>query len=292
MSSKGYQPLPQNQPSVYHSGDDSPDPILSPPAYALNDSPLLRPAKDKNDLLELHDEYPIDIRHAFIRKVYAILTVQLAATAIFSSISFFNITFKSWIQSNAWMMFISLFGSLSFLLLTSWKSKSYPMNLFFLSGFTLMEAYLVAVITSFYESRVILQTVVIAGPLFLALTVFAMQTKYDFASWYPHLYGALWLGLIFGFAARFFPSCSGVELACSGGIAVLFSVFVLVDTQRVMTRVHVDEEIHAVLSLYLDILNLLLKILAILRVLSGDDDKAASNRYRKRRRRCAKKRID
>lgn len=60
-------------------------------------------------------EATIDIRMAFIRKVYAILTVQIAATAIFSSVSFFNVAFKTWIQSHAWMMYASIFGSIVFL---------------------------------------------------------------------------------------------------------------------------------------------------------------------------------
>ncbi|KAL7270186.1 hypothetical protein RUND412_007114 [Rhizina undulata] len=289
MSSKGYQPLPsyeelpehqphaQNQPHVYRSaGDSSGSYTRPPPAYGPNDSPLLGPARGDSD--DVPDDFKygtsvagasIDIRHAFIRKVYAILTVQLVATAIFSSISFFNDTFKSWIQTNAWMVYISLFGSLGFLGLTWWKRKSYPTNLFFLSGFTLLEAYSIAVITSFYDSRVVLQAVVITGALFLALTVFAMQTKYDFASWYPYLYGALWLVMIFGFVAIFFPSSSGVELVYSGAVALLFSAYVLADTQMIMRRVHVEEEIVAAISLYLDILNL---FLAILRILNNNND--------------------
>lgn len=48
----------------------------------------------------------------FIRKVYAILTVQLLATTALSSVSFFNQTFKTWIQANQWMMWCSLFGAI------------------------------------------------------------------------------------------------------------------------------------------------------------------------------------
>jgi len=61
----------------------------------------------------------------FIRKVYAILTVQLLFTTGLSAVSFFSKPYKNWIQSNQWMMWVSLFGAIAFLLLTFWKRKSY-----------------------------------------------------------------------------------------------------------------------------------------------------------------------
>jgi len=45
---------------------------------------------------------------AFVRKVYAILSVQLIATAVLSSVSFFSDSYKDWIQSNQWMMWLSV----------------------------------------------------------------------------------------------------------------------------------------------------------------------------------------
>ena len=51
----------------------------------------------------------------FVRKVYAILTVQLLATAILSSVSFFSKNYKHWIQSNQWLMWVSLFGAIGFM---------------------------------------------------------------------------------------------------------------------------------------------------------------------------------
>ena len=89
----------------------------------------------------------------FIRKVYSILTVQILLTAALSSVSFFSDSYRGWIQSNKWMMWVSLFGAIGFMLLTFWKRKSYPMNLMLLTVFTSLEAYAISVITSLYESR-------------------------------------------------------------------------------------------------------------------------------------------
>lgn len=161
-------------------------------------------------------------------------------------------------------MWLSLFGAIGFLLLTFWKRKSYPTNLLFLSGFTAMEAYSISVIVSFYQSRIVLQAVVITGLLFVGLTLFACQSKYDFTSWAPYLFGSLWVLIIFGFMAAFFPGGKTFELVYSGAAALIFSAYILVDTQMIMRHYHVEEEIAASISLYLDILNLFLAILRIL----------------------------
>jgi len=209
-------------------------------------------------------EATIDIRMAFVRKVYAILSVQLIATAILSSVSFFSDSYKNWIQTNQWMMWISLFGALGFMGLTYWKRKSYPTNLLFLAGFTGLEAYSISVIVSFYQSKIVLQAVLLTAGIFVALTLFACQTKYDFTSWMPYLFGGLWALILVGFMAAFFPPNSTVELAYSVIAALIFSGYILVDTQLIMRHYHVEEEIAAAISLYLDIINLFLAILRIL----------------------------
>jgi len=209
-------------------------------------------------------EATIDIRMAFVRKVYSILSVQLLATAALSAISFFSSSYKEWIQTHVWAMWTSLFGAIGFMLLTYWKRKSYPTNLLFLSGFTALEAYSISVVTSFYDSKIVLQAVILTAGIFVALTIFACQTKYDFTSWMPYLFGGLWALILFGFMAAFFPYNSTVELAYSGIAALIFSGYILVDTQLIMRHYHVEEEIAAAISLYLDIINLFLAILRIL----------------------------
>ena len=161
-------------------------------------------------------------------------------------------------------MVVSLIGAIGFMFLTYWKRKSYPANLLFLAGFTALESYSISVVTSFYDARIVVQALVITLGIFIALTLFACQTKYDFTSWIPYLFGALWLLIIFGFMAAFFPMNSTMELVYGGIAALIFSGYILVDTQLVMRHYHVEEEIAAAISLYLDVLNLFLAILRIL----------------------------
>lgn len=181
-----------------------------------------------------------------------------------SSVSFWSQGYKSWIQSNPWMMWVSLFGAIGFMLLTFWKRKSYPTNLLFLSAFTALEAYSISVIVSFYDTKIVLLALVLTAGIFVALTLFACQSKYDFTNWMPYLFGALWIVILFGFVAAFFPYNSTMELVYGGAVALIFSGYILVDTQLIMRHYHVEEEIAAAISLYLDIINLFLAILRIL----------------------------
>lgn len=209
-------------------------------------------------------EATLDIRHQFIRKVYTILTVQLLVTGGVSALSFMSEGYKAWIQSHPFMVWTSMFGAIAFMFLTYWKRHSYPTNLLFLSGFTLLEAYTISVIVSFYKTSIVLNAVLLTGGIFIFLTAFACQTKYDFTSWMPYLFGALWGLVLFSFMYMFLPSTSTSELIYGGVAALIFSGYILVDTQLVMRKHHVEEEIAAAISLYLDILNLFLAILRIL----------------------------
>lgn len=150
------------------------------------------------------------------------------------------------------------------MLLTFWKRKSYPTNLLFLGGFTALEAYSISVIVSFYDSKIVLEALALTLGIFAGLTLFACQTKYDFTSWMPYLFGGLWGLILFGFIAAFFPYSSTTELIYGGLAALIFSGYILVDTQMVLRHHHVEEEIAAAMSLYLDVINLFLAILRIL----------------------------
>ncbi|EEP78911.1 conserved hypothetical protein [Uncinocarpus reesii 1704] len=243
----------------------------APPSYQEAPDPMMGVPRDEDD--NVPDDFKfggsvaeatLPIRMQFIRKVYSILTVQLLVTAALSGVSFFNNSYRRWVQANSWMMFVSVIGALVFMLLTYWKRKSYPSNLLFLSAFTLLEGYAISVVTSFYDSAIVMQALVLTLGIFLALTLFACQTKYDFTSWIPYLFGALWFLVLFGFMSMFFQMGSKMELVYGAIGALIFSGYILVDTQLVMRHHHVEEEIAASISLYLDVINLFLAILRIL----------------------------
>ncbi|KAK3337789.1 inhibitor of apoptosis-promoting Bax1-domain-containing protein [Cercophora scortea] len=274
-STAKYTAAPQEDPDAYTQAPPSYQAAASSTAAADDDQARLfggagAPRSSEDNIPDDFKfggsvaEATVEIRNQFIRKVYTILTVQLIATGLVSSFSFMSESYKAWIQSHPALLWLSLFGSMGLMLLTFWKRHSYPTNLLFLSGFTLLEAYTISVIVSFYSAAIVLNAVILTAGIFVFLTAFACQTKYDFTSWMPYLFGSLWGLILFGFMFAFMPYSSTGELIYGGVCALIFSGYILVDTQLVLRKHHVEEEIAAAISLYLDIINLFLAILRIL----------------------------
>lgn len=90
-----------------------------------------------------------------------------------------------------------------------------------------------------------------------------MQTKYDFTPLFGSLVAVLWVFVVASIVRVLFPPDDAVEYGMSMVGAALFSVFVIVDTQRMMYRLSVDEYILCAIDLYLDIVNLFIEILKL-----------------------------
>ncbi|KAG7194919.1 uncharacterized protein KQ657_004027 [Scheffersomyces spartinae] len=207
----------------------------------------------------------LPLRQLFIRKVYSLLSVQLAVTVIVGFIINSNKGIQTWCLNNIWLYYLLIVGTFGFLIATWFKSRSYPTNLILLGGFTLCESYSVGLCTVLFDTNIVIQAVLLTFVIFIGLTLFAFQTKYDFISWEGGLSMALWMLICFGFVAMFLPgNTSTVELIYAGVSAVIFTIYIVIDTQKIMKTAHLDDEVIATISLYLDIINLFLAILRIL----------------------------
>ncbi|CCE83930.1 Piso0_004527 [Millerozyma farinosa CBS 7064] len=207
----------------------------------------------------------LSLRHLFIRKVYSLLSVQIFATVLIGLIFRLNKSVTVWCFQNLWLFYLSIFGSFGFLIATHFKARSYPTNLILLGGFTACEAYGVGLACALFESEVLLQALLLTFVIFIGLTIFAFQTKYDFVSWEGALMVGVWTLIGTGLVFAFLPNHSStMEMIYSFLGAAIFGVYVIVDTQKIMKTANLDDEIPATLSLYMDILNLFLFILRIL----------------------------
>ncbi|ODV62018.1 Bxi1p, partial [Ascoidea rubescens DSM 1968] len=204
------------------------------------------------------------IRSIFIRKVYTLLVVQLFITFTIASSIKLSSSINQWCLNHIWLMIVATIGTFVFLLISFLSSRKYPYNLFSLFAFTLCESYCVGIITSLYDTNIILQAIVLTITIFIGLTLFAFQSKYDFTSWLGFI-NILFFGLIgFSLVLIFVPYNSKLELIYSSISALIFSVYILIDTQLIMRSFHPEDEIAATITLYLDIINLFLNLLRIL----------------------------
>lgn len=139
----------------------------------------------------------------------------------------YSVDTKLYVQSHLWTFFVPLVGSIiSMLVLFSYRHSS-PHNLGLLALFTLFESFSVGIITSFYDTKIVLEALAITSFVFLGLTLFAMQTKYDLTSLSGVLYAGLLGFLGVGLVRLFLPASSTFELVYAGFGTLLFSGYVL-----------------------------------------------------------------
>ena len=70
---------------------------------------------------------------------------------------------------------------------------------------SLLEAYTVGTIVTFYDTTIVLEALLITVGLFAGLTLFTLQSKWDFSGMGPFLFGGLWALVLAGFVMLFFP---------------------------------------------------------------------------------------
>uniref|UniRef100_A0A131YMV5 Golgi antiapoptotic protein n=3 Tax=Rhipicephalus TaxID=426455 RepID=A0A131YMV5_RHIAP len=203
------------------------------------------------------------VRLGFLRKVYGILSIQLLATTMIAAFGMFTPAVKLYISQNHWMVGGAFFLSMALLLALMVKRRETPTNYFLLMGFTIVQAFTVAVVVSFYDQMAVLQAFLLTLGVTGGLTLYTFQSKRDFSTWGAGLYAFLMV-LLMGSLLQFFLTSSHLEFVLSLGGAVLFSFFIIFDTHMLMHRVSPEEYILATIELYLDIINLFLHILRII----------------------------
>merc|ERR1712166_638525 len=195
-----------------------------------------------------------EVRAGFIRKVYGILSMQLILTVVGAATFMFVESARSFALSSTGVFYTALFLSFPVLFgLFCYKNK-HPVNMYLLTLFTVCEAHTVGVICAVYYEQgygeIVLQALLLTAAVFISLTSYVFVTKKDF-SW---MGGALYMGLIILMGA------------------LLFSGYILYDTSVIMLHMGPDDYIMASVSLYLDIINLFLYLLEILRFMQGGSD--------------------
>ncbi|KAF7721051.1 hypothetical protein EC973_005516 [Apophysomyces ossiformis] len=242
-----------------------------PPVYEEEArEPLFGSQHDDDMFKETVANSPLEIRMQFVRKVYSILAVQLFGTSILSAAYMYNNNIKSWVQTNPWLLYVSLFASLGTLFLLMWKARSTPLNYGLLALFTLMESHLVGTVVTFYDKTIVLQALIITFGVFVALTLFTLQSKWDFSGLAPILFVGIWILILAGLVQMFIPFSKGFELALAIAGVVIFSGYIIFDTYLIFNRFSPEDYIMASVSLYMDIINLFLRILQILSAMQRD----------------------
>ena len=114
------------------------------------------------------------------------------------------------------------------------------------------------------------QAFLMTSVAFAGISMFAMTTKRDFSSMGKMLFIALIIMIVAAISNIFIQS-SLFQLAIASIGALLFSAFILYDTQQIIRGAY-DSPVEAALSLYLDFFNLFVSLLQILGIMNNNND--------------------
>jgi FtsH-binding integral membrane protein len=216
------------------------------------------------------------IKAGFIRKVYSILALQLLMTMMGSALFMFHEPTRMHVLTSPNMMMTATLLPFGFLLALFCYKDKHPVNMALLGGFTLCMSYSVGVVCAVYYQTgygiVVFQALILTSAVFVALTTYTFVTKRDFSFLGAGLFSALFILIIWSILNSLFDFGAGSRMVFALLGALLFCGYILFDTSMILHHYGPDDYIMAAIALYLDLINLFLYMLELLRMLQGGDN--------------------
>ncbi|KAM6936470.1 protein lifeguard 1 [Lycodopsis pacificus] len=212
------------------------------------------------------------VRRGFIRKVYLTLMIQLLVTVGIICAFLYWDTLREWTWANSWFSYTAM--ALVMVLIVALSCcdnlrRQVPLNFIALSLFTVAEGMMLGSVSVYFYAEAVLWAVGATALVSFALTLFAMQSKWDFTGANGSLWVFTWTLFSFALLCGILRSqYLYILYACLG--TLLFSLYLVFDTQRILGGKHrkyqvsPEEYVFAALSLYLDIVTLFLLLLQLI----------------------------
>lgn len=113
-------------------------------------------------------------------------------------------------------------------------------------------SYIVGYVCAAYEEAgigdLVIEAVFITATVFIVLTIFTLQSKWDFSFMGAGLGMCLWIMILWGFFSMIFGFQTGSVYALLGSI--LFSCYIIYDTYLIAERLDPEDYIVAAIELY------------------------------------------
>ena len=216
----------------------------------------------------------------FIKKTYQLFASSLlsaSAGAYIGTVYLANSLVKvtpdgrmgvaGWFWGLVILEFVLLFGLMA-------AKKKEGLNLVLLFAFTFVTGLTLApTLAGFLAmpggASIVTEAFVLTTVAFGGLSIFAMNTKRDFSAMGKMLFITL-IVVIVASLINIFTASPLFQLIIASVSAILFSAFILYDTQNII-RGNVETPVEAAVMLYLDFLNLFISLLQILGIFNSRD---------------------
>ncbi|XP_050219816.1 BI1-like protein [Mercurialis annua] len=208
-----------------------------------------------------------ELRWGLIQKVYGILSIQLILTTIVSAATVLYAPINSLLGESPGLLLLLCIVPFVLLWPLHVYHQKHPVNLIILALFTVSLSLLVGVSCAQIEGKIVLEALILTSAVVLSLTAYtfwAAKKGKDFSFLGPILFTSLIILILTSFIQVFFPLGSTSNAIYGGISALIFSGYIIYDTDNLIKRFTYDQYILASAALYLDILNLFLSILRVL----------------------------
>lgn len=231
-----------------------------------------------------------EVRQRFMANVYSILSTQLLCTLVFCYVTIKSPTLQLFLVQHTALYVIAAITTLvsCIWLALSPRPEEYegPAPWYCLSGrgqyallglFTVAESYCLAGCVMFQSLEIVLSALVVTTVVVVGVSLMAFSGRFQLAlesatSIYYWLNLAVLLLIGVGLSALLVGGMNSTVSIIYGWVgAVVFSIYLFIDTQLIFRKMHLGEEVRCAMMLYLDIVNLFLSILRILSSQNGDD---------------------
>ncbi|XP_020806797.1 protein lifeguard 1 isoform X2 [Drosophila serrata] len=212
------------------------------------------------------------IRKGFIRKVFGIFLVQLLFTLGVMAFFLYHEPTKYFVQKNAIVVIVAAIINIMVAILivcSETVRRKHPVNLVCLAIYTVTMSLLLGALSSFMNADVVLLGVGITAILVIGLSVYALQTKVDYTANGAVLvtFSMFFLLLIAAMCWSPYGGYNNLPFSLFG--ALLGCFYLIYDIQMMIGGNHQyqfdpEEYVFAALSLYVDVIQILIYVLRIL----------------------------
>ena len=205
----------------------------------------------------------------FIKQTYQLFAASLLAASAGAYVGIGMAGFvASWYWGFVILEFVLLFGLYAAI-------RKAGLNMMLLFGFTFLSGLTLAPLLSHIlgikgGASIVANAFILTTVAFGGLSVFAMNTKRDFSAMGKMLFITLIVVVVAGLINIFFQSPI-LQLAIASISSILFSAFILYDTQNIIRGAY-ETPIEGAIALYLDFLNLFVSLLQILGIFGSKDE--------------------
>ncbi|GBE61393.1 conserved transmembrane protein [Babesia ovata] len=212
---------------------------------------------------------PTYVRHEFVKKVFGIVTLQLAATFGFLFTTLYVEPMKEFFEERPYIGIVAIVIFIVLSVLISCKRTLAHRKAVGAGLLVVLTSCMMLSLTCMAVKYGIFEVTVAAGitaALTLGIAIFAMQTKYDFTGWLTYLFCISLALIVGGIIMALFPNRI-MRIVYSSIGALLMCIYLVVDIQMAVGGKKyewtIDDYVIAALCIYVDIVSLFMHLLSL-----------------------------